>query len=202
NRHTIFGMGNSVVLSDGRWLAVFGEIKAYYETPDSDTGSFDAAVPVPPEPENAWLRAIASDDGGDSLNEPVTIGGWHMPNPYVRHSMPIPTVAVDSTNGPFRDRLYVVWPDARFGGTDILFSDSADRGRTWSAPVVVNDNRRPLLPALAPNHLLPAVAVNKSGVVAVTWLDRRDELEHPGWRLRVRASIAGGETFLPSHVVS
>src|SRR5205823_2559571 len=117
NRRTIFGMGNSVVLSDGRWLAVFGEIKAYFETADSNVGDFEAVVAPPPEPENAWLRAVASDDGGDSLNDPATISGWHMPNPYVRHSPAIPTVACDATNGPFGDRLYVAWPDTRFGGT-------------------------------------------------------------------------------------
>jgi hypothetical protein len=55
---------------------------------------------------------------------------------------------------------------------------------------------------MAPNHLLPAIAVNKAGVVAVTWLDRRDEADNLGWRLRVRTSLDGGETFLPSTVVS
>lgn len=202
NRRYIFGVGNSVVLSDGRWLAVFGELKAYYDGPDSDAGAFEAAFPSPPEPENAWLETIASDDGGDSLNEPVTIGGWHMPNPYVRHSIATPTVAADATNGPFSDRLYVVWPDSRFGGTDILFSYSGDRGRSWSPPVVVNDDRKRLRPDAAPNHLLPAVAVNTAGVVAVTWLDRRDQSDNLGWRVRVRASLDGGETFLPGALVS
>src|SRR5262249_10396884 len=201
NRHYIFGTGNSVILSDGRWLAVFGEVKTYFESPESQIATGNV-FPAPPEPESAWLQAVTSDDGGDSLNEAVTIGGWHMPNPYVRQSFAAATVAVDASRGPFRDRLYVVWTDSRRGGTDILFAFSSDRGRTWSSPIVVNDERRPLFPAPAPNHLLPAVAVNDEGIVAVTWLDRRDAPDNLGWRLRLRASIDGGETFLPSPALS
>jgi hypothetical protein len=200
-REYIFGPGNSVVLSDGRWVAAFGNIKAYFESADNNvpTGMF---FPAPPEPENAWLRVVWSEDGGDSLAQPVTVSGWHMPNPYVRQSMASSALAADATNGPFRDRLYIAWPDTRFGGTDILFSYSADRGRTWAPPIVINDDRRPVLADKAPNHLTPAIAVNKAGVVAVTWLDRRDQPDNLGWCPRVRASLDGGETFLPSATLS
>jgi len=40
-RH-LFGMGNSVVLSDGRWLGVFGEITSYWKT----SGSAEAGSQV------------------------------------------------------------------------------------------------------------------------------------------------------------
>jgi hypothetical protein len=46
------------------------------------------------------------------------------------------------------------------------------------------------------------VAVNNNGIAAVTWLDRRDATDRLGWRVRVRVSLDGGETFLPSRVVS
>ena len=200
-RGYIFGADNSVILSDGRWLTVFCEFKDYWDSADSTSHSSDP-FGRPPEPENAWLKAIASDDGGDSLTAPVTISGWHMPSVPVRKSMPMASVAADSSTGPFNDRLYVVWPDTRFGGTDILLSYSSDRGQTWTPSIVVNDDHRPAAAAAAPNHLLPSVAVNKNGIVAVTWLDRRDEPDNLGWRVRVRASLDGGETFLPSRVVS
>lgn len=201
NRQYIFPMGNSVVLSDGRWVGVFGELKGYWQGADGNARVGTLFQP-PPEPEDAWLKVIISDDGGDSLKDPVTVSGWHLPNHYARQSGMVPTVAADSTSGPFSDRLYVVWADSRFGGTDTLFSYSADRGQSWSAPVVVNDERRPSPPAVAPNHLLPTVAVNKAGVVAVTWLDRRDASDNLGWRQRLRVSLDGGDTFLPSAVVS
>ncbi|PYR73276.1 MAG: hypothetical protein DMF86_20965 [Acidobacteria bacterium] len=202
NRRGVAGAGNGVVLSDGRWLTVFAEVKEFWETADGNSFNREGYFPRPPEPENAWLKAITSDDGGDSLNEPVTVSGWHIPNLYSRYSIYDPAVAVDGSDGGFRDRLYAVWPDARFGGTDILLSSSADRGQTWSAPIVVNDDRRPLPPAPAPNHLLPAVAVNNAGVVAVTWLDRRDAADRLAWQARIRVSLDGGETFLPSVMVS
>jgi hypothetical protein len=201
-RQAVSSPANSVVLSDGRWLTVFAELKAMWETAEAETIDLEGIYPRPPEPENAWLRAIASDDGGDSLKEPVTIGGWHIPNLYSRYTCYASAVAADASDGAFRDRVYAVWPDARFGGTDILLSYSADRGQTWSPPIVINDDRRPMPPAPAPNHLLPAVAVNNAGVVAVTWLDRRDAPDHLSWHARVRVSIDGGETFLPSAVMS
>ncbi len=162
NRRFIFPMGNSVVLSDGRWVAVFGELKDYTDA----TGGGHASSPysTPPEPEDGWIRVVTSDDGGDSLNVPLTVSGWHVPNHPVRQSSVVATIAADSTKGPFGDRLYVVWPDSRSGGTDILFSYSADRGQTWAPPIVINDDRAPAPPAAAPNHLLPAVAVNAAGV--------------------------------------
>ena len=49
---------------------------------------------------------------------------------------------------------------------------------------------------------MPAVAVNNQGVVAVTWLDRRRAVDNLGWEERVRVSLDGGETFLPSTIVA
>ena len=200
DRRSVADAGNAVVLSDGRWMTVFAEAKEFYDSADSNRVNRRQYFPVPPEPENAWLRAVTSDDGGNSLNRPVTISGWHVPNLYSRYSNSVSAVAADTGNGPFRDRVYAVWPDTRFGGTDILLSYSADRGKTWSSPVVVNDDRRRTPPS--PNHLLPAVAVNPDGVVGVSWLDRRDVADRLAWHARIRFSIDGGETFLPSVVLS
>ena len=71
-RQTVGGPGNGVVLSDGRWLTVFKNVKEFWKDADSDGVNAQAEFAPPPEPENAWLEAIASDDGGDSLNEAVT----------------------------------------------------------------------------------------------------------------------------------
>jgi hypothetical protein len=52
------------------------------------------------------------------------------------------------------------------------------------------------------NHLHPTLAVNRNGVVGVGWYDRRDAADDLGWTVRFTASLDGGETFLPSVVVS
>jgi hypothetical protein len=164
----IFAASDGVVLSDGRWLTIFPELKAAWNGAPGGGGPL-GFFSAPPEPENASLKAIASDDGGDSLTEPVVVSGYHVPNEYARMTSVVPGIAADGTNGPFKDRVYVVWNDSRSGGTDILLSHSADRGRTWSKPIVINDDTRRT--GSAPNHLLPAVAVNSAGIGAVTWLD-------------------------------
>jgi hypothetical protein len=197
-RGFIFGSGNAVVLSDGRWLTVFTEMKDFFDGPLDARGSLKEGPP--PEPENAWIKAIASDDGGDTLREPVVVSGEHLPNDYVRMTSIGPAMAADGSDGPFKDRVYVAWVDSRFGGTDILFSESSDRGETWSAPIVIDDDVK--RPGWAPNDLLPAVAVNGAGVVAVTWLDRSRSPDNLGWQQRVRISLDGGETFQPSALVS
>lgn len=46
------------------------------------------------------------------------------------------------------------------------------------------------------------VAVNQNGVVGVMWYDRRDHRDNIGWDIRFRASVDGGQTWLPSVKVS
>jgi hypothetical protein len=111
-------------------------------------------------------------------------------------------LAVDETEGPFKDRLYAVWPDAREGRVQVLLSYSSDKGTTWSKPLVVNDDRPPPGAEKPKDHILPAVAVNNRGIVAVSWYDRRESEDNLGWRVRMAASFDGGETFTASVPVS
>jgi hypothetical protein len=87
-------------------------------------------------------------------------------------------VAVDPANG----NLYAVWEDARFSNLqnyDIAFAMSSDGGLTWSAPIKVNQT-----PATVPigdrQAIIPSVAVNSDGVVAVTYYDFRNNTSAPG----------------------
>ena len=83
-------------------------------------------------------------------------------------------LAVDPGSRYFKDRLYGVWTDASSGRNNIRFAYSADKGRTWSDPITVNDDRPPADPSAGPDHSLPTVAVNKDGTVLVAWYDRRE----------------------------
>ena len=50
---------------------------------------------------------------------------------------------------------------------------------------------------------VPSVAVNKAGVVLVSWYDTRGiQKDEAGWNIRVRASLDGGETWQPSAPVT
>jgi hypothetical protein len=112
-------------------------------------------------------------------------------------------LAVDRSGGPFQGRLYAVWPDARFDRrTQILLASSSDEGRTWSAPRVVSDDGPASSTGDRPNHFMPMVAVNRTGIVAVSWYDRRDNPDNLGYWPRFSASLDGGATWLPSVRVS
>src|SRR5262249_46495411 len=82
-------------------------------------------------------------------------------------------------------------------------ASSSDKGATWSAPITINDDQSPSQKDRGRPHLLPAVAVNASGVVGVSWSDRRDATEEGRrWTARFAASRDGGEPFTPSVALS
>jgi hypothetical protein len=109
------------------------------------------------------------------------------------------SLARDATRGRYRDRLYAAWTDTRPPRPRILVAASSDGGKTWSPACAVND-----VPAAKSrgrlDDYMPTVAVNRDGVVAVTWKRRfRDEDDAD---IRFTASRDGGATWLPSVLVA
>ncbi len=188
----VLGMGNSVVLSDGTVISLFGELR---ENTSREVRNSTKGHP------NADLKVVVSTDGGDRLGPAVTVSDWYMPwnRPYGCCS---PSLASDPGSPAFKDRLYAVFSDERAGRPDILLSRSSDRGKTWSKPMSVTDDRAALDPAQGPRNFLPAVAVNKDGVVGIMWYHIADPQGDPGWEVRFAASFDGGETVTPSILVS
>lgn len=183
--HMSFGTGNAVVLSDGTYAAVLSEWTDRKNLVENDF-----------KKPGGKIKIVRSKDGGKTFEKAVVAADWHGCQGWTPG---LAMLAADSSAGPFRDRLYVTWPDRRSGRCEILFSSSADKGETWSPPITINDDQSPAQRDRARPHLLPAVAVNKDGVVGVSWSDRRDAAE-PGrqWTARFAASLDGGETFTPS----
>ncbi len=182
-------MGNTVLLSDGTVVALFSAI---VERTGAAPG--DDAM-------HALLRIAVSRDGGASFEAPVDIApvalvsgrkGGH------NNTSNLPVLAVDPSSSAYRDRLYVVWPEYKDGHTSIRMSVSRDRGRTWSAPHAVRD--APVQSAA--DDFMPAIDVNRDGVVGLSWYDRRDRADDLGWDVRFAASFDGGDTFQPSVAVS
>jgi hypothetical protein len=92
-----------------------------------------------------------------------------------------------------------VWSDFRSGRLEVMLSYSSDKGKTWSREQIINDDRANPDPLVnGPDNVTPVVAVNKDGVVAVAWYDRRDFEDNISWNIRLRASLDGGETWTPS----
>lgn len=193
------GLARLALLSDSTLVIPFADLEL--PLPDVD-GS--------PTKPNAALKVITSVDGGNTFSDPVTIAPiaiGHMLSSNAHHF----NFASDRSTGPFKDRLYVAWSDSysgggyiatkKPGGANILFSYSEDKGKSWSKPIIVNDDRPPLN-AEPPVHFQPVIAVNKDGVVGVMYYDRRNSANNLDWTVRFSASLDGGETFLPTVQVS
>jgi hypothetical protein len=110
-----------------------------------------------------------------------------------KFSSNIPVLAVDSTSKSRADCLYGVWVDAlRNGAMAVFFSRSEDNGLTWSKPELISGQTK----AEAYDAHIPCVAVNKEGVVGVSWYDSRDAAPGiAGWDVRFRSSADGGKTW-------
>lgn len=141
-------------------------------------------------------------DGGFTWSAPVMIsfanlapdscGAFYgcLPNTGERISN-VPPIDVDRTGGPFSNRLYVAFYHWNGTKMQVLVSRSHNGGVTWSAPVHVA--------APSPNdQFFPWLTTNTTGVVGVTWLDRRLDPANVNYDAFATTSVNGGVTFAPS----
>lgn len=201
--HAPKATGNSVVLSDGTVVLLYNFVEDV----------FDRQNPI------YWLGVERSVDGGHSFESASPSFGERPPRGRttpqfkfigktqraVGRGIPVglECLAVDQSSGPRRDWLYVVW--AEFDGTRnrIMISVSMDKGLTWSAPTMVSDSPEAGEAGGSRSALMPEVAVNKDGVVGVSWYDTRNAVgPEAGWDVRFSASYDGGKSWEPSVRVS
>ena len=159
--HMAFGTGNGVVLSDGIYVASF------YEWNDRKNPHEQGF-----RPRRTGRRSWSAPPTAATLLQ----GRRRLRVARVRSGgrRGLPVLAADTSGGPFRDRLYLIWPDRRSGRCEVLLVALLGQGESWSEPIVVNDDQSPADRARRRDHMLPAVAVNRSGVVGVAWSDRRE----------------------------
>jgi hypothetical protein len=135
--------------------------------------------------------AVSSIDGGLT---------WTKTNPVVLNfltptNLNIPFedkywIAADANLGSlFKDRLYVAWDrneSCGFFCTNqvLLVSSSSDQGKTWTAPVKINDGTSQSERVI---YAFPAVAPD--GTVYVSWLDYAQQ------KIFIDKSIDGGATW-------
>ncbi|MFP5286203.1 MAG: sialidase family protein, partial [Thermoanaerobaculia bacterium] len=136
--------------------------------------------------------AMVSTDGGETFSEPLLVGRQPllpkaMDREHFANLHSFPQMAAGG------DRIHMAWTDFRSGRPQAVITTSADRGKTWSEP-------RPVAGPLPEGaySFQPALAVNRDGVLGVSWLDTRN---HPGtdrYDAWFSASLDGGATFLPA----
>lgn len=104
-----------------------------------------------------------SDDLGKSFSEPVRVNGE--PQKISQNGESRPLILVDEEG-----RIFVAWSQAlpkRFTG-HVRFSRSIDGGKSFSEPLIVNDNREMI------GHSFVSMALDGKGVLHFVWLDSRD----------------------------
>ncbi len=175
-----------VVLSDGALVIPFHTFSL----------SRDDKSPIP---EETAFYTVLSTDGGVTFSAPRPGPPERWP---ARTNMGVLRLAGDGAfaadpSPRFRDRIYKVWNDFSRDRWRIALAISNDRGATWSPPRPIDDQG----PA-ASHQYLPGIAVNRDGVVGVTWYDTRHATNVRGFDQYFTASLDGGATFLPSVRVS
>jgi hypothetical protein len=145
-------------------------------------------------------RVAVSQDGGRTFSYEFPISG---PTNEVRgpgaelalHTWAM--LAVDLSNGPYRDRVYAVWPSSVGGRARLWMAYTKDRnGRRWTTPEPIDEATATNIDSLwlGPNNVNPAVAVNGQGVVAVSWAARGPAMT-AYLTPRIMASLDGGNTW-------
>ncbi|MDX1939050.1 MAG: sialidase family protein [Saprospiraceae bacterium] len=144
----------------------------------------DGTIVVPSSLYDEAIFANISNDGGKTFNIPIMISttmgggkGYHQ-------------FAADVSNSVYKDRMYYV----RANGFDkdykgIWLNYSADKGKTWSKDIRV-DKFSTSYPCKA---LTPSVAVNKDGILGISWVDRQYDINKND--LYFTISTDGGNTF-------
>ena len=131
-----------------------------------------------------------SADGGHTWSRPrviqdiLTVG--QTVNPNSGHAIRTGTEVVGAASDPQTGSLYVVWQDARFEAgrfDEVAISRSADSGDHWSAPVRVHSTQG--VPGV-----LPAIATDPAGHVAIAYLDWRALQPQDGSTLHARYWLA------------
>jgi photosystem II stability/assembly factor-like uncharacterized protein len=193
DKEQMFAMANILVAADGTVIVPFWTFgKSNTEMPSLfDPKSWDKQIEM-----SRYLRVAVSGDGGStySVSPAIVTSSWVFSGASGYKLDKIQGngfAAVDYSDAQYRGRTYVVWVESGGDRHDIRVVHSADNGKTWSKPVIVNDTIGPIEDAN------PTIAVNNRGVVGVTWNDRRNHKDDC-YDLYFSASLDGGETFLPS----
>ena len=155
-------IGNQiVVLPNGDLLNVFDLIYNFKNT--NKVRGYNVAVMRSTDKGLTWSKpTIVSKLGQVQVKDPDT-------GQLVRTGDINPDVAVDRSSGA----LYLVWQDARFSGgarAGIAFSKSTDGGRTWSAPVQINQ-------VSSVSAFTPTVHVADDGTIGVSYYDFRNNTD-------------------------
>lgn len=144
-------------------------------------------------------------DGGSTWSAPAVIaranlapdpcGAFYgcLPNTGERVSN-VPPIDIDRTSGPFSNHLYVAFYNYTGNKMQLLVSKSHNGGATWGAPKIISN--------IAQDQFFPWLTTDKTGVIGVTWLDRRNDPSNINYDMYASKSSNGGVSYSPAVRVS
>jgi hypothetical protein len=160
------------------------------------------------DPYTALYHSVSSD-AGESFGPPNRVSYFDL-SCFLQEETADPcvdgVVASRTTSSsyiyanPSTRELYAIWHSSGFReavteGVDVYFSRSDDAGRTWSPPIVVNQDQDP-----ATDNFLPTGTLSRNGGFALTWYDQRATPDSTHYYGRWYDSHSGG--FGPETVIS
>jgi hypothetical protein len=172
----------------------------------------DSDITIPQGQVPGTIRLRKSTNAGQTFDGPGNPGGsttvatlTTVPKyllgvgPYRQTSFP--SIAADPTNSSNVYVVYAADPDGRTGLDDgnIYFTRSSNGGRTWSAPIVVNDD------GSIQGQFQPWIDVKSNGYIDIVWVDGRNNLLTPPSTtldIYMATSTDGGQTFQQNARVS
>jgi len=174
-----YGNCNPVVLSDGTLIVIYNNSKRV--TDQQKKRDFDQ--------DQRYLGLRRTRDGGNSFTDESVVAEYRGDG--------FPQAAAAPIGSPWKDRINVVWQETLPSGHHgIMYTNSKDRGATFSKPVLLSEQSEGNGDY---DSFVPCVAVSKTGVLAVSWYDTRSLHEDEAlWNFRIRMSLDGGETWQPS----
>src|SRR5229473_7882515 len=138
------------------------------------------------------MMTAKSTDGGVTWSTPVLVYTATAVNQLPNTSIFLPdspVIAVDTSGGAFSGRLYMTFFNFTGAFMQVLVTQSADGGSTWSTPVPVAP------PTATRDQFLPWISVGPDGSASVTWLDRRDDPANVSYRTYLAFSKDGGVSW-------
>jgi hypothetical protein len=146
--------------------------------------------------DTAYMVFSKSSDGGNTWSNPtslatVALNNLDLPNSNV-YIPDRPVIGADGSSGPYAGNLYVAMYNWTGTFMQVQVVHSTDGGTTWSKPVPVappSDNH---------DQFFPWLAVSQSGLVGVSWLDRRNDPNNVDYQAFAAISNDGGQSFQPN----
>jgi hypothetical protein len=143
----------------------------------------------------AEMAFSKSSDGGMSWSAPTLIAQvtlvYPLPNAPNTLVINTPAIAVDASDGAYAGTLYATMYNWTGTFMQVQVLRSTDGGSTWSKPV-------PVAPGITHDQFFPWIAVSPTGLVGVSWLDRRNDPANVDYQAYAGISQDGGLTFEPN----